>query len=75
MPPLPSLESLTRVNTALAQEQRRANNPRRHLQVLLESLRSESLSVRCASARVVSGTDLGCGRQRAVYAEAQRRLG
>ena len=46
MPPLPSLESLARVNTALAQEQRRANNPRRTLQVLLESLRSESLSVR-----------------------------
>ena len=46
MPPLPSLESLARVNTALAQEQRRANNPRRTLQVLLDSLRSESLSVR-----------------------------
>ena len=46
MPPLPSLEALSRVNTTLAQEQRRANDPRRHLQVLLESLRSESLSVR-----------------------------
>ncbi|GAX74920.1 hypothetical protein CEUSTIGMA_g2366.t1 [Chlamydomonas eustigma] len=49
MPPLPSMPSLSKVNKILAEEQQRANNPRRHLQVLLESLRSESLSVRNAA--------------------------
>ncbi len=46
MPPLPSLEALSLVNSTLAQEQQRAADPRRHLQVLLGSLRSESLPVR-----------------------------
>ena len=47
MPPLPSLEALAHVNAALAGEQGRADDPARHLQVLLGSLDSESLSVRC----------------------------
>ena len=46
MPPLPSLPSLARVNLALAKEQGREADPKRHLRILINSLRSDNVDVR-----------------------------
>jgi hypothetical protein len=50
MPPLPSSPALERVNLALAKEQGREANHKRHLSILLNSLRSDSIDVRLVAA-------------------------
>jgi hypothetical protein len=50
MPPLPSQPALERVNLALAKEQGREANHKRHLSILLNSLRSDSIDVRLVAA-------------------------
>ena len=50
MPPLPSQPALVRVNQALAKEQGRESNHKRHLCIILNSLRSDSIDVRFVAA-------------------------